>query len=653
MSKLYQYFSLIIIILFIAGCGGSSNVKTPDKQSAEQKLQTTAEQANNFEQMNSAEKIHYIEQLITSVDAKDSTQHSTGLSDALWACTRIISDYQQARLTRDRQLALFSTEQYHHVLQLNSDISNILLTEQLSYEQKNKYLLNSASLSLSTHQAKQLLVQLGQDFNSNLPQIWAMYHQLRAMALFQLDQQDKAVHELIIRHGYLTREQNKMTNQKLIWNYLATVAINEQQVTPQYSDSDRIYLGWLQLADILRASDDPQTLSHAVDFWLQNHPGHQADRHFIEQIIQIRQASILNLQQVAVLLPLQGKLAKPAKAILDGIIASHYKSPLTANIKLRFYDTSQGVSILTTYQQAIDDGAELIIGPLSKKNLTELSDSEQLARPTLALNRLNDKLQAPSNLYQFGLSPESAARMVAEKARMDGHYYAAIMAPDNSWGKRMSHAFSSHWLELGGKVADNIYYQTQAHDFSDTIKSLFNIDQSTTRSKQVSRTIGRKLEFTPRRRQDIDMIFMAAMPRQAKQIPLQIIYHHGETIPVYATAHIVANYQNSRQNIDMDGVKFADMPFLLGRADNLSSAQNNYQNTLYQRLFAMGVDSYQLAPYVNYLYQNPSESFTGNSGQIAINHDGHIIRSLPWATFKQGTIKLINPEISQENAALY
>jgi len=52
------------------------------------------------------------------------------------------------------------------------------------------------------------------------------------------------------------------------------------------------------------------------------------------------------------------------------------------------------------------------------------------------------------------------------------------------------------------------------------------------------------------------MLFMAAFPKQAKQIPLQIIYHHGETIPIYSTAQIIADYHNNRQNIDIDGVIF-------------------------------------------------------------------------------------------------
>jgi len=654
MSKLYQYISLFIIILFLTGCGGSSSVKKDtEKASTGTELQSFNIAA--VRTMNTDDKINYAEKLFASAQSKpeDTPKKNTLLSNALLLCTQIMLDFHQAILSREQTLAEISQQQYDYALQLAQKITSQINTAALSFEQRNQYMLMSALVSLTNYQAEKTLSQLNQDFISDSAELWSMYHQLRAMAEFQSGQQEKAVKELIIRHAYLASEQEKQSNQKLIWNYLARVNTIDDSITSTADDSDSIYLGWLELARILRESHDPQTINYAINFWLQSHPAHQADRAFIEQIIQTRQASILNLKQVAVLLPLQGKLAKPAKAILEGIIASHYKSPLSAQMQLRFYDTSHK-SIWITYQEALDDGTDFIIGPLAKSNLEALSESGTLDIPTLALNSLESmEIQTPAGLFQFGLSPESAARMVADKAYQDGHYYAAVMAPDNKWGQRMSHAFSSHWKKLGGVIADNIHYKSQAHDFSDSIKSMLNIDQSESRRKEVSRTIGRKLEFTVRRRQDIDMLFMAALPRQAKQIPLQIIYHHGETVPIYSTAHIVSNYHNARQNIDMDGVNFSDMPFLLGSTENSTSLQNTYQNTLYQRLFAMGVDSYQLAPYVDYLYKNPAESFSGDTGQITIDYKGHIIRTLPWATFNQGNIKLINTEINQVNASLY
>ncbi|MDX2504074.1 MAG: penicillin-binding protein activator [Gammaproteobacteria bacterium] len=659
MSKLYSFIILLIVILFFTGCGGTSRVKDNTQQTGKG---TASVPINGVASstMSIDEKMQYAENLYTTALSKGKglAEKNTLLSNALLLCSQVLTE------------PVISPQQQVATVKLASKILAQTDRLTLSQEQKNQYLLTSASIQLANYQVDKALDLLNQDFNSSQAGQWSMYHKLRAMTQYQLGQKTAAIKELIIRHGYLSSEQQKQNNQNLIWKYLSSSYNYKQYKHTQSTltantaatESERIYNGWIELAQIFRETHDPRTLNRSTNFWLQSYPGHQADRAFINRIMQARQESILSLKQIAVLLPLQGKLAKPARAIRDGILASHYKSPLADDIQLRFYDTSSNDPIWLTYQQAIDNGAEFVIGPLAKSNVKILSESTRPDIPTLALNSVENPSATltsttsehnTNNLFQFGLSPESEARMVAEKGRQDGHYYAAVMVPENLWGKRMKKAFTEHWEKQGGKVVESVEYQSQAHDFSETIKSMLNMDQSVARKKQVSSTIGRNLEFTPRRRQDIDMLFMAAFPRQAKQIPLQIIYHHGETIPIYSTAHIVANYHNAKQNIDMDGVIFSDMPFLLEVINNAASQQNTYQSILYQRLFAMGVDSYQLAPYVNYLFDNPSESFAGDTGQITINPAGHIIRSLPWATFEQGKLKLESTNLNTDNAALY
>ena len=660
MSKLYQFTSVFIIILFVTGCGGSATVKK-DTKKASGSYNTRPADSNKISTMSTDEKIKYAENLFSSALSTNTSnsEKNSLLSDALYISTHILVDSHQLKLSHEQTAFEISPEQYDYSLQLTNKIMGQLNNKQLTHEQNNQYLLTSTTLNLIAYQTASALTQLNMDFDSTKNEQWSLYYQLRAMTEFQLGQQSNAVKELITRHSYLVSEAEKKANKSLIWNYLAGVNLDEQSLKSQtdanykqtISDNETVYYGWLNLAKILRDSNDPQTMNNAINFWLQTYPVHQADRSFINHIIQTRQESVISVSHIAVLLPQQGKLAKPAKAIRDGIMASHYKSSLAANIQLRFYDTSND-AIQLAYQQAIDNGADFIIGPLAKSNVEALSNSTKISIPTLALNSLEVQqasAQKLNHLFQFGLSPEAAARMVAEKARKDGHYYAAIMAPNNNWGKRMKKAFATQWEKSGGVVVDTVEYDSSSHDFSDSIKSMLNINLSESRKKEVSRTIGRKLEYTPRRRQDIDMLFMAAFPRQAKQIPLQVIYHHGETIPIYSTSHIVSNYQNARQNIDMDGVNFSDMPFLLGDAQDSASQQNTYQSTLYQRLFAMGVDSYQLAPYVEYLYKNPSESFSGDTGQIKINNQGHIIRTLPWAIFDQGIIKLEKPDFNGSN----
>ncbi|MFL9708794.1 penicillin-binding protein activator, partial [Aeromonas veronii] len=68
--------------------------------------------------------------------------------------------------------------------------------------------------------------------------------------------------------------------------------------------------------------------------------------------------------QAAVLLPLSGNLASQGQAIQYGILMSYKQSG--SELKVKFYDT-QSKGIAPLYQQAVAEGADMIIGPLLKE----------------------------------------------------------------------------------------------------------------------------------------------------------------------------------------------------------------------------------------------------------------------------------------------
>ncbi|MCU7836418.1 MAG: penicillin-binding protein activator [gamma proteobacterium symbiont of Taylorina sp.] len=661
MSKLYQFIIILPILVLLMSCGG-----TIDKKKETAIIDKTVGDVALLDDtvissMNNNEKIQYAERLFAASLSKGSSKNAL-LDNALYLCSEVLLSSELTAEERD------------YTLQLSKKIFSQIDRISLSKEQSNQLTLTSASEAVVRHQFSQAIQLLNQDFNTTLSTQWSLYHKIIAISYYQQGQKSNAIHELIFRQNYLP-ENAKLENQTLIWIYLHSLNTLEIKQSREYfermslenaglTENQQIYVGWLDLAAVFQQGNDPQMIHNSTSFWLQNYPHHPADRAFINYIIQRRQESILHISHIAVLLPMQGKLAKPAKAIRNGIMASHYSSPLLDNIQLRFYDTS-GTQSITLHKQAVDDGAEFIIGPLTKTNVQLLLQSSLPEIPTLALNSIEETIEAEGilksqHLFQFGLSPESEARMVAKKGYQDGHKYAVVMVPDNLWGQRMQTAFTQSWQQDEGIVVETASYPPEEYDFSESIKSLLKIEQSESRKKLLSRTIGRKLEFTPRRRQDIDMLFMAAFPKQARQIPLQITYHHGETIPIYSTARIIADYYNTRLNIDIDGVIFSDMPFLLDIKPDAVSTQSGLQTILYERLFAMGADSYQVAPYINFLAENPAESFTGDTGELSINHQNQIIRSLPWASFSQGEIKVqeaflpdSNSDTDFDDAALY
>src|SRR5690606_28114687 len=112
-----------------------------------------------------------------------------------------------------------------------------------------------------------------------------------------------------------------------------------------------------------------------------------------------------------------------------------------------------------------------------------------------------------------------------------------ILAPASNWGDRSVSSFGDAWTELGGELIHHYRYTPQ-EQYSQLIKQALNIAESEQRASGIRRIIGRNIEFEPRRRQDIDVIFLVAHQTQPRQIKPTLAFHYAGNIPVYATSHI-------------------------------------------------------------------------------------------------------------------
>ena len=105
------------------------------------------------------------------------------------------------------------------------------------------------------------------------------------------------------------------------------------------------------------------------------------------------------------------------------------------------------------------------------------------------------------------LAPEDEAREVARLAWRNGHSRAIALLPETDWGVRVYNAFATEWQMLGGYIIDSRRYDPGKADHGSAIKGVLNLDASKARQQKLARKLGRKLQFEPRRRQDIDFAF--------------------------------------------------------------------------------------------------------------------------------------------------
>lgn len=484
------------------------------------------------------------------------------------------------------------------------------------------------------------------------PTLTAEIHGTRAQAELALNNPFGAVRDMIAREQYISGQESIAANQLQLWKIL------EAQKRPVLASElniarDTVLAGWLELA--LAAADNtynPAGLSAAIEFWKKAYPKHPATGSLLATLASKAPRLTSRFEHVALLLPLTSNYAAAAGAVRDGFLAMHAANHDPDKPTVKVYDTGiDAQQAPAVYEQALKDGAQIVIGPLGRETTDAILRKGALAAPTLMLSHTDENVAgAGSYVFQFGLPPEQEARQTAERAYLDGHRHSAVLYPKDPWGERMQAAFVAHWQRLGGVVLASEGYDNPKGDYSESIKKLLNIVQSEQRKEDLQARLKQKLQFDSRPRQDIDFIFLAADPKRGRLIKPQLNFYRAARVPVYATSHIFSGKGDPVQDVDLDGVLFADMPWMLvndGRLQLLrETLQHNWphaQSDL-DRLYALGVDSYAILPHLTRISSDPSARFSGVTSALSLDRQGRLQRSLVWAQFKKGVPKLVDSQ---------
>jgi hypothetical protein len=537
--------------------------------------------------------------------------------------------------------ALARQEQWPQAKQL---LATITINEQDSIGQQLLRLTN-AHIALAERRPNQVQVLLTEKLPDMIPATYqGEFHQLRATAYTLLGNRMETARELVTRETYLTDNSEIKTNQQEIWTSLASMSERALQQFRAGAPADNL-TGWTELVAIAKVYQlSPVRLKEQITLWRHKYSAHPVTDGILNGLTQRKQEDVAHPDRVALLVPLSGKFAKAGEALRDGFLAAYYTRRPNAKQTIRIYDVGDDNNkIREFYRKALDDGAQFIVGPLEKEAVQQLLQLDEFPVPTLTLNFLPDEDKTlRGNLFQFGLSPEEEARQVADRTWLDGHVNAAALVPAGPWGERMLASFKERWTTVGGKIVEVQTYDPAKTNFSDPIQALLNIDESQRRHRRVAATIKRDVKFTARRRTDVDFIFLAAYPLQGRQIQPQLNFFNATDIPVYTTSHVFTGTLNQERDRDMDGIIFGDMPWVLSGSSlhrdlrmeietNISESGNSLQ-----RLYALGIDAFNVIGALNTLRNYPYERFDGETGSLSLDNNLRIRRQLTWVKFRTG-----------------
>lgn len=356
-------------------------------------------------------------------------------------------------------------------------------------------------------------------------------------------------------------------------------------------------------------------------------------------------------KRIALAMPLNGKLGKAGQAVVDGFMAARFESKAGSDAiaYIKVYDTTQLSSLDALYFQASADRMDIVIGPLDKERVIELSQKDALPIPTLALNYIpigSNNNSTTSNLIQFGLAVEDEALQLAQRSLTAGHKRIIILHQDQPWAIRAAQHFESSWVELGGEIADQVSF-SGAGDHSETITQALLINQSHERAKILKTHLagsGNAVKFEPRRRKDVDAIVLFSLPTDGRQIIPTLAFHYAADLPVYASHHIYQGPTDTSRDRDLEGVIFTELPWLTEQPSVQQQISQKWPNReRYSRLFAIGVDAYQLFPRLEELQNLTNSSVDGVTGILQMNSLGRIVTQSSWGQFKSGKV-LVDPK---------
>lgn len=316
-------------------------------------------------------------------------------------------------------------------------------------------------------------------------------------------------------------------------------------------------------------------------------------------------------QQLAVLLPLSGPLAAAGLSVRDGVLAGYYAEQ-RRRPRLRFYDTAGADGVRRALAQANEEGAQMLVGPLTRDEVNTLFGLPELDLPVVALNR---GTTPPPGSTAFALLPEEEGVAAADRLLDRNLRRVLVVTQADENAQRALGAFRERLRERGGEIINEV---TVSEDNPDYVPAL---QQALAGTRP-------------------EALFLSLKAAPARLLSSQMDTAGLVGVPRVATSLILSG-ANLRMDVELDGIEYPELPWLLGQrgglpdpdtlGTTLPSAQGGGA-----RLFAFGMDAWKLAAYLDHLSADPGAQLRGATGDLQMDGLGTIQRRPAWAVFSGG-----------------
>ncbi|WP_413536036.1 penicillin-binding protein activator [Rahnella inusitata] len=581
------------------------------------------------------------------------------------------------------------------------------MTQQLSAEQQLEQKLTTAQVQLALKDFAPAATTLSTiDPTSLTNDQKARYYQA------QIDASQGRTSLGVIR-AYIAQEpllQGQPHQDNIDRTWMSLTQLSAQDASSIVINADENTLqGWLDLLSVWQSNkQDPDLLKAGIKDWQRRYPVNPAAKNLPVQLNNVLTFQQASTGKIALFLPMSGPAQVYGNAIQQGFNAAmtgqvsqpapqnasvdqnaqaqpatdpdaavstsapdasasaatpaeqpQTSAPATApvassNAQVKIYDTNgQPLSALLT--QAQQDGATLVVGPLLKDQVNELS-SDQTPLNVLALNQPETEKNAP-NICYFALSPEDEAQDAARHMWSQQKRMPLLLVPRGNFGDRIAQAFANEWQKLGGQTVLKQGLGS-AGELRSSIGSGIRLtgtpvmasDAAAPAQAQGVTIGGITIPAPPTDAQivqgssggAVDSVYVVATQNELTLIkPMLDMSGSGRSRPsVYASSRSYQAGAGPDYRLEMEGVQFSDIPLLAGSNPALMQQATAKFGNDYSlvRLYAMGIDAWSLANHFSQMRTLPGFEVSGSTGDLSANPNCVIHRKLPWLQYRQGSL---------------
>jgi uncharacterized protein len=271
---------------------------------------------------------------------------------------------------------------------------------------------------------------------------------------------------------------------------------------------------------------------------------------------------------IALILPTSSPaLGGLAETVRQGFAAAAEAAGSAALAVITTPVDNEQAALIEACRNSTAAGAILVVGGMTRDGTAALARSGCTRMPTLALNEPPPGTELPPNVFSVSLSLEHEARQAALLAVAEGRHSAVVIHSASPLSRRVQEAFEREWTRAAGEVRGRLLFSGSIEDAPVVRERMAGVNA--------------------------DMVFMALDAPEARAVRPYI----SGMLPVYATSMSVNPRAEAIVNVDLQGVRYVEMPWFVQPdhpAVMIYPAPKSGLSVEHERLYAFGIDAFRI-----------------------------------------------------------